>query len=84
MLATALRGYCRDGSFHDLEKGLLHALARHVAGDPGVVGLALILSISLPREFGFLIPIGFRHAPGQTTDAVSNPRGFYSTSRLVP
>jgi hypothetical protein len=29
----------------------------------------------LPREFGFLIPIGFRHAPGQTTDAVRNPRG---------
>jgi hypothetical protein len=24
-----------------------------------------------------------RHAPGQTTDAVSNPGGFYSTSHLT-
>ena len=32
----------------------------------------------MPREFGFLIPIGFRHAPGQTTDVVSNSPGFYS------
>jgi hypothetical protein len=31
-----------------------------------------------------LIPIGPGHAPGQTTDAASNLRDFYSTSRLVP
>ena len=29
-----------DGAFHDLQQRLLHALARHVAGDRGVVGLA--------------------------------------------
>ncbi len=29
-----------DRAFHDLEQGLLHAFARHVAGDRGVVGLA--------------------------------------------
>jgi hypothetical protein len=28
------------GAFHDLEQRLLHALARHVAGDRGIVGLA--------------------------------------------
>src|SRR6202167_4532558 len=29
-----------DGAFHDLQKRLLHALARHVARDRGVVGFA--------------------------------------------
>ena len=29
-----------DRAFHDLEQSLLHALARHVAGDRRVVGLA--------------------------------------------
>jgi hypothetical protein len=29
-----------DGAFHDLQQRLLHALARHVAGDRRVVGLA--------------------------------------------
>src|SRR5919109_182742 len=40
MLATALRRHRGDGAFHDLQQGLLHALARHVAGDRGVVRLA--------------------------------------------
>src|SRR5262249_21389521 len=40
MLASALRRHRRDGTFHDLEQGLLHALARDVAGDRRVVGLA--------------------------------------------
>ena len=40
MLAAALRGDGGDGAFHDLEQGLLHALARHVAGDRRVVRLA--------------------------------------------
>src|SRR6516225_2555089 len=40
MLASALRRHRRDGAFHDLEQGLLHALARDVAGDRRVVGLA--------------------------------------------
>src|SRR5262249_25341582 len=40
MLASALRRHRRDGAFHDLEQGLLYALARDVAGDRGVVGLA--------------------------------------------
>src|SRR5262249_1283532 len=40
MLASAVRGHRRDGAFHDLEQGLLYALARDVAGDRGVVGLA--------------------------------------------
>jgi hypothetical protein len=33
-------GHGRHRAFHDLEQRLLHALARHVAGDRGVVGLA--------------------------------------------
>src|SRR5947209_18399026 len=40
MLASALRRHRGDGAFHDLEQRLLHALARDVAGDRGVVGLA--------------------------------------------
>ena len=38
VLAAALRRHRSDGSFHDLEQGLLHALARHVAGDRRIVG----------------------------------------------
>src|SRR5262245_33453242 len=33
VLAPALRRHRRDRAFHDLEQGLLHALARDVAGD---------------------------------------------------
>ena len=40
MLAPALRRHGGDGALHDLEQRLLHALARHVAGDRGIVGLA--------------------------------------------
>ena len=40
MLAPALRRHGGDGAFHDLQQRLLHALARHVAGDRGVVRLA--------------------------------------------
>src|SRR5260370_25725481 len=40
VLASALRRHRRDGAFHDLEQRLLHALARDVAGDRGIVGLA--------------------------------------------
>ena len=40
MLAAALRRHGGDGAFHDLEQRLLHALARDVAGDRGIVRLA--------------------------------------------
>jgi hypothetical protein len=40
MLAPALRRHRGDRALHDLQQRLLHALARHVAGDRGVVGLA--------------------------------------------
>mmetsp|Transcript_1279 Transcript_1279/g.2539 ORF Transcript_1279/g.2539 Transcript_1279/m.2539 type:complete len:328 (+) Transcript_1279:930-1913(+) len=40
MLAPALRRHGGDGAFHDLQKRLLHPLARNVSGDGGVVGLA--------------------------------------------
>src|SRR5829696_3654514 len=39
VLAAALRRHRGDRPLHDLEQRLLHALARHVAGDRGVVGL---------------------------------------------
>src|SRR5262249_25079775 len=35
MLAAALRGHRGDGALHDLQQRLLHALARHIAGDRG-------------------------------------------------
>src|SRR6476619_7798330 len=40
MLAAALGRHRGDGSFHDLEQRLLHALARDVADDRWTVGLA--------------------------------------------
>src|SRR5688572_10054039 len=40
VLAPALRRHRRDGALDQLEQRLLHALARDVAGDRGVVGLA--------------------------------------------
>ena len=40
MLAPALRRHGGDGALHDLQQRLLHALARDVAGDRGVVGFA--------------------------------------------
>src|SRR6185503_18151188 len=40
MLAPALRRHRGDGAFDELEQRLLHALARHVAGDRRVVRLA--------------------------------------------
>ena len=40
MLAAALWRHARDRPLHDLEERLLHALARHVAGDRGIIGLA--------------------------------------------
>jgi hypothetical protein len=43
MLAAALRRHAGDGALHDLEQRLLHALARYVAADRGIVGLARYL-----------------------------------------
>src|SRR3546814_895675 len=40
VLAAALRRHAGDRSLHDLQQGLLHPLARDVAGDRRVVGLA--------------------------------------------
>ena len=40
MLAAALRGHAGHGSFQNFQKGLLYALAAHVAGDGGVFALA--------------------------------------------
>ena len=40
VLAAALRRHVGDRALDDLEERLLHALARHVAGDAGVVALA--------------------------------------------
>ena len=40
MLAAALWRNAGGGAFHQLEQCLLHALARHVAGDRGIFGLA--------------------------------------------
>jgi hypothetical protein len=40
MLAAALRRHRGNRAFHDLQKRLLHALARHVAGDRRIVRLA--------------------------------------------
>ena len=43
MLAAALRRYRSDRAFDQFQKRLLHSLARHVASDRRVVGLARYL-----------------------------------------
>ena len=40
MLATALRRNIRDSALDDLQQRLLNTLARHIAGDRGVLALA--------------------------------------------
>src|SRR5215204_3257240 len=40
VLAPPLRRHRRDGALHDLQERLLHALARYVAGDRGIVRLS--------------------------------------------
>ena len=40
MFASALRRHRSDRAFHDLQQSLLHALARHIAGDRRIVRLA--------------------------------------------
>src|SRR6516225_10001499 len=40
VLAPALRRHRRDRALHDLEQRLLHALARHVAGNGRIIGFA--------------------------------------------
>jgi hypothetical protein len=40
MFAAALWRHARDRPLHDLEERLLHAFARNVAGNRGIVGLA--------------------------------------------
>ena len=40
MLAPALRRHARGRAFHQLEQRLLHAFARHIAGDRRIFGLA--------------------------------------------
>lgn len=46
MLAPALRRNACHGAFDQLQQGLLHAFAGHIAGDRRVLALARILSIS--------------------------------------
>jgi hypothetical protein len=61
------------------------------AGEAGAIGEGSTISsckrIARPGRAASedrpgVLPSGPRHAPGQTTDAVGNPGGFYSTSRL--
>jgi predicted transcriptional regulator len=49
-----VRGHRRGGAFHDFEQGLLYALARDVAGDRWVVGLAgnLVDLVDIDDWFG--------------------------------
>src|SRR3546814_14525061 len=56
MLAAALRRHRGDGAFHDLQQRLLHALARTVGGDRGVVRLAADLFDAFDGEYPAAAP----------------------------
>ena len=81
MLAAALRRHGGDRAFHDLEQRLLHALARHVAGDGGVVGLAADLVDFVDIDDAALRPLdivvgGLQQLEDDVLDVLADIAGF--------
>ena len=81
MLATALRRHGGDRAFHDLEQGLLHALARDVAGDRGIVRLARNLVDLVDVDDAALGPLdvvvrGLEQFENDVLDVLTDITGF--------
>jgi hypothetical protein len=81
MLAPALRRHGRDRAFHDLQQGLLHALARHVARDRGIVGLAADLVDFVDIDDAALRPLdivvgGLQQLQDDVLDVLADITGF--------
>ena len=58
MLAATLRGHVDNRPFEQFQQTLLHAFARHVAGDGGVIAFARNLVDLIDEDNA---PLGFRH-----------------------
>src|SRR6516162_1146016 len=87
MLAPALRRHRRDGAFHDLEQGLLHTLARDVAGDRGVVGLAadlvdLVDINDAPLGALDVVVSGLQQLEDDVLDVLADITGFGERGRI--
>src|SRR5262249_53579242 len=87
MLASALRRHRRDGAFHDLEQGLLYALARHVTGDRGVVGLAAdlvdLVDIDDPALGALDVVVGgLQQLEDDVLDVLADIAGFGERGRV--
>src|SRR6266702_5444480 len=87
MLASALLRHRRDRAFHDLEQRLLHALARDVAGNRGVVGLAAdlvdLVDIDDTALGAFDIVVGrLQQLENDVLDVLSHIAGFGERRRI--
>ena len=87
MLAAALRRHGGDRAFHDLEQRLLHALARHVAGDRRVVGLAADLVDLVDIDDAALRPLdvvvgGLQQLQDDVLDVLADIAGFGQRRRV--
>ena len=87
MLAAALRRDAGDRAFHDLEQRLLDALARHVAGDRRVVGLAADLVDLVDVDDAALRPLdivvgGLQQLQDDVLDVLADIAGFGQRRRV--
>ena len=81
MLAAALRRHRGDRAFHDLQQRLLHALARYVAGDRGVVRFAADLIDLVDIDDAALRPLdivvgGLQQLQDDVFDVLADIAGF--------
>ena len=87
MLAAALRGHARHGALDDLEERLLHAFARDVAGDGGVLGLAADLVDLVDIDDAALGPLdivvgGLQKLKNDVLDVLADIAGFGQGRRV--
>ena len=82
-----MRRHRHDGAFHDLEQCLLHALARDVAGDRGVVGLAAdlvdLVDIDDPALGALDVVVrGLQQLEDDVLDVLADIAGFGERGRI--
>jgi len=80
MLAPALRRHGGDRALHDLQQRLLNALARHVAGDRGIVRLAADLVDFVDVDDAALGPLDVVVRRLQQLEHCSSLSTMFSTS----
>ena len=87
MLAAALRRDRGHRAFHDLQQRLLHALARDVAGDRGIVGLAADLVDFVDIDDAALRPLDIivgrlQQLQDDVLDVLADVAGFGQRGRI--